>query len=174
MAMVLEFAGQARVFDLRLGELIDVEEACGKVGIGTLFKRFATSDFYASDVRAILTYGLKGGGMSLAEASMLVDAQMRVKPMMELSSLATDVMVKTMTGVEPDELSAPREDNETFDKGALFHGFVQAGISPQQVREMSYSDFVAIMRKAGGKDVQPPSENEFNDMIQRWKDRQAG
>lgn len=169
--LILDFAGAERGFRLRLGEFIDLEEACG-TGMGVLYQRFATTSYFASDVMNVLLRGLVGGGMKAADAKPLVEKQMNSKPLMELAAVATDVILQAMSGIQPDDATPVGDLDQTIDKGALFHSFAQVGLSPDQVREMRYADFVALIRAAGGKDVQPPSEDEFADMLRDWEDRQ--
>ncbi len=167
------FAGAERAFRLRLGEFLNLEEACG-TGMGVLYQRFGMVTYSATDIREVLIQGLIGGGMTFVEAEKLVKRQIDVVPLLELGSLAGDIIMAAMAGIPPDETSAPRDPAEPFDAGKIFHSFLQVGLLPDQVREMRYSDFVALMRASGGKDVQPPSEAEFDAMIRAWEDRQEG
>ena len=171
--LVADFAGAEREFRLRTGEYIDLQEACG-ASVGVIFQRLAASTFYAQDIKNVLTYGLVGGGMKVSKAKRLVDEQMNARPLMVLAGLASDVFIQAMTGITPDETSAPVDVEQLIDKGALFHSLIQVGIEPQKVREMAYADFVAMMRAAGGKNVQPPSEDEFAEMLREWESRQEG
>jgi len=49
----------------------------------------------------------------------------------------------------------------------------QAGIGPDVVRSMRYADFVNLVRSLGSDKVQPPTEEEYNEMIRRYEQRYA-
>lgn len=171
--IVLRFAGRDRSFHLRLGEMADVEQACGSVGIGAIFQRLATSEFFAMDIRHVLTFGLVGGGMTRTDAEKLVRDQMDAKPLFQLAATAQDVLVAAMTGVAPTAQTEGGDPREPLDLGKLFHALLQVGLSPAQVREMQYRDLIALTSAAGGSDLQPPSEEEVADMIRRFDEREA-
>lgn len=167
-----EFAGLERTFRFRTGEFFDVEEASG-APIGTLYKRLATSDFYAGDVQHVLRIGLVGGGMAASEADRLVRSQMDVKPLFALAGIAQDVILAAMTGIP----EAPAKDGDgedrPFDKGSFFASLIKLGVTPDQLRAMRYADFIALVRAANSDKTEPPSENEFLEMVRDWEDGQA-
>jgi hypothetical protein len=168
-AVTLDFAGEPRVFHLRLGEILDVEEACGKVGIGAIYLRLARHEWKVRDVREVLCHGLRGGGMTLADARVLVDERISTGGLSALHALAIDVLLAIMSGIEPDR-TQPAGDPETpMDFGEVFAAFAQMGIGPEQVREMRYGDFCAMARAMGKGRVQPPTEDEFRDMVARYE-----
>lgn len=168
---VAELAGAERSLRLRLGEFLNIEDQL-KIGMGAVYQRFGLTTYFASDVRVVLEQALIGGGMSAAEAKKLILRELDLRPLGALAAIATDVIIQAMTGIQSDELSEPSDPDVPIDKGQIFHSFIQLGVTPQMVREMAYADFVAIMRKAGGKDVQPPSEGEFEEMRKAWEARQ--
>lgn len=170
--LIAHFAGAKRGFRLRFGEVVDLEQACGKIGIGAIYQRLATTSYFMSDVFHILRLGLIGGGMPSIEAEELVRAQIEARPLVQLGALAQDVIIALMSGIEADGNGGSNDQAETHDIGKVFHAFVQMGISPDQVRAMQYADYVAILRAAAGKDVQPPTEDEFDAMISDWEERQ--
>lgn len=69
--LVADFAGQDRIFRLRIGEMGELETLCG-AGIGAIFQRLATLQCKYADVRETIRLGLIGGGMSPSEAAFLV------------------------------------------------------------------------------------------------------
>lgn len=171
-----DFAGAERHFRLGFGEILDLEEACGKVGFGAIFVRLSTHAYHAGDVRHVLRYGLRGGGTPLAEATRLVDERMPVAGLTYLHGIAIEVMLSVLEGV-PENSDGPAEVNDPekpMDAGAIFAGFAQMGIPPEQVRAMRWSDFVAMMRAMGGKQVSAPTEEEFKDMIARFGETHVG
>jgi len=170
-AVILDFAGAPRTFHLRLGELVDLEQACGQVGCGVIFQRFATTSFKAMDVLHVLRLGLIGGGMPAQEAEALVRDQMDARPLMVNSALAEEIVLAMMVGVPPVAPGAGKAADQPYDFGQILHSFVQLGLSPDAVRAMRYADFCAMVQAAGGETVAPPSEEEFAEMIRDFKPR---
>jgi hypothetical protein len=87
-----DFAGEERLYRIRLGEIRRIEHKCGDVGIGEVLRRlsrcvYVTSELkgvqalaagleiHADDVREPILQGLAGGGMSLADATALVRSE---------------------------------------------------------------------------------------------------
>ena len=70
-----------------------------------------------------------------------------------------------MAGIDPDDSAPSGDPSETFDAGKALAAFAQIGISPQQVRDMRYDDFVNMSRAFGGKKSNAPTEDEYLDMI---------
>jgi hypothetical protein len=83
----LDFAGEERVFRIRLGEIRRIEDKC-KAGIGEVVRRLARAvyvldkfggiealaagvEIRADDVCEVIYQGLLGGGMASAEATKL-------------------------------------------------------------------------------------------------------
>lgn len=171
--LVANFAGKERTFHLRLGEYADIQTVTG-VGIGVVYKRLASLEFYIKDVEQVLISGLVGGGMPVSDANRIVREQLDYRPLMEMSALASDVMIAAMNGIEPDDLNDDPNSDGKIDIHKTFHSFLQLGLAPQQVREMEYADYVGLLRVAGGKDVQPPTEAEFEEMVRNWEANNAG
>lgn len=167
-----DFAGAERAFRLRFGEIVDIEQACGKVGVGAIYQRLATTTYFANDVKQILLRALVGGGLTVRDATALVEQQLDAKPLAQLGALAQDIILALMTGIDPEEEQSSGDPSRRLDAGRLFHQLVQLGLSPQQVREMRYDDFVALMRAAGNDGVSAPSEEEFEGMLASWRSRQ--
>lgn len=169
-AITLDFAGEARVFHLRLGEVLDIEEACGKIGIGAIYLRLARHEWRVREVREVLAHALRGGGVQIAEARRLIDERMDAGGLADLHAMALEVLIALMSGVEADR-TQPEGDPETpMSVGEIFAGFIQQGVVPDQVRAMRYDDFCAMVRVMGKGRVQPPTEEEFRDMVRRYED----
>lgn len=83
-----DFAGEERAFRIRLGEIRRIEDKC-KTGIGEVVRRLARCvyvvgevggsealvagvEIHADDVREVLFQGLRGAGMTDAEATRLL------------------------------------------------------------------------------------------------------
>lgn len=162
-----EFGGEVRRFQLRFGELLDLETQTG-VGFGELYQRIARTRWYAKDLRAVIKFGLIGGGMAPADADALARSRFEDYPLQRSVGLALKLLLATMEGIPKDEtVPTPKGPAQPFNQGKLFESFVKAGIAPDDVRKMRYRDFVVLTRAASGGGVQPPSEEEFRDMVRR-------
>jgi hypothetical protein len=65
------FGGRDRNFQLRLGEMAELERICN-AGIGEIMARLATHRFGVNDIWESIRLGLEGGGSSPVEAEALV------------------------------------------------------------------------------------------------------
>lgn len=163
VAVSIEWAGELRAFDLPLGKVMDIEEACGKTGIGTVFSRVASGSYFANDLYQIIRAGLIGGGMAVVEVDRILQARFITAPLIETQSVCVEIMSALVVGIVPEETKSDGGAPEAIDVGALLHSFLQAGISPDQVRAMGYADFVNIIRASGSKKDEPnlPTEEEY-------------
>jgi len=160
-----EWGGVERAFALDFGLACDLEEACGKVGIGALYVRLATHQHFARDVYHTIRLGLVGGGMPRAEADRLVALRFSEVGWALSVSVAVDLLSAMNEGIVPGPGGG--DPATPMDMGKVLANFAQAGIGPDVVRAMRYADFINLMRSLGGKDVAPPTEEEFADMIRR-------
>lgn len=174
--MIAEFAGVDRAFALRLGDLFDVEAACD-VSIGVLYRRFATTSYATRDILHVLRFGLTGGGMDAVDAERLVKEQIGLKPLAVLATIAADLILHVMTGPDVtgdgDADGKASDIHKKFDVGAILLSLVKVGLSPDQIRAMSYSDFCAIVRasQADGDKINPPSEEQYFAQVAAWEAR---
>lgn len=171
MSVTLEYAGEERPFRLLLGNILDIETACGKVGIGAIYKRVAMHDYRIRDIHSVVLQGLIGGGMKETEARALVDERFDLVPIQQHVNIALAVLVDAMAGDdEPGEASGDPEN--PIDAGAVFNSLIKVGVTPAQVRDMRLDDFRALLRAAGRTDADAaPSEEEFEAMLERFKER---
>lgn len=163
----VEWGGAERRLALTYGGLLDIEEACGKVGIGEIYLRLAQHQYHAAYVYHVIRLGLIGGGMPSRQAKQLLDERFDVTPLVHHVEIAVELLVAVMGGIEPDDTQPAGDPSKPYDTGAILASFAKLGIPPESVRGMSYKDFVHMCRAFGGDDVQPPSEDEFEDMIAR-------
>lgn len=170
MEMVREFAGVERVFRLRLGDILDLEEAC-KRGLGAIYLRLTRHDYSVRDVQQVLRLALRGGGMDGPEATRLVNERIDAGQFVDLHALAIDVLLTLMQGIPPDETAPDGDPEVPNDTGEIFATFARMGIPPSEVRAMAYGDFVLMVRAMSGGRVQPPSEDEFKAMLARYEER---
>lgn len=91
------FAGRECRFQLRLGEMAELERLCG-AGIGAIFMRLGTHQFGHRDVWDTIRLGLEGGGMSGIAASALV-VRYQNEPLMDYLPLAGQIVSAAVNGV---------------------------------------------------------------------------
>lgn len=93
------FGGRQRNFQLRLGEMSELERICN-AGIGEIMARLATHRFSVNDIWESIRLGLEGGGASALEAEALV---MRYHPpaypIADFLSLAVKIVQAAVNGV---------------------------------------------------------------------------
>jgi len=162
-----EWAGALRRFDLPFGQVLDLEEACGKTGIGLIYQRLVRAEFYVRDVFHVLRQGLIGGGMAPAEAERLLRDRFDAIPLLGNAELACTILLGLFAGVDSAAAAAPGDPAKPYDLGAIFAAFAKLGLPPDSLRQMSYPAFVAMCGAFGREGVQAPTEEEFKDMLQR-------
>lgn len=91
------FAGRECRFQLRLGEMAELERLCG-AGIGAIFMRLGTHQFSHRDVWDTIRLGLEGGGMSGIAASAMV-LRYQDEPLMDYLPLAGQIVAAAVNGV---------------------------------------------------------------------------
>lgn len=93
------FGGRERNFQLRLGEMSELERLCN-AGIGEIMARLATHRFSVNDIWEPIRLGLEGAGSSPVEAEALV---MRYHPpaypIADFLSLAVKIVQGAVSGV---------------------------------------------------------------------------
>lgn len=93
------FGGRDRNFQLRLGELSELERLCN-AGVGEIMARLATHRFGVNDIWEPIRLGLEGAGSSPVEAQALV---MRYHPpnypIADFLSLAVQIVQGAVNGV---------------------------------------------------------------------------
>ena len=170
-SLVREFAGAEREFRLRFGDILDVE-AARNVGIGEIFLRLSTGRYYAGDVFEVIRQGLVGGGLKEVAARALVRDRMEIIPFSEAVDLALDIVLTAMNGVEKSDEDAPRGDpSERYEFSTIGQLSRVFNMSPNDVREMRYSDLVNLLKgfRAAGKDAPHITEDEFEDILRKYE-----
>lgn len=102
------FAGRERRFQLRLGEMAELERLCG-AGIGAIFMRLGTHQFSHRDVWDTIRLGLEGGGMGGIEASATV-LRYQDEPLMDHLPLAGQIVAAAVNGVPRGKAGAEGEN----------------------------------------------------------------
>lgn len=171
--IIRDYAGEPRAFRLTLGNVVDLEEACGKVGIGAIYLRVAQQSYRVRDVFEVVRFGLVGGGLDPAAARALVTERFDILPLAEHVNLALDILISLMAGAEDSE---PRKtDGDPADPmpwGDIMLQFVKLGMPVSAVRDMDFTDFLALNRAAGRTDADAaPTEEEFQAMLKRFEER---
>ncbi|MGX5777467.1 gene transfer agent family protein [Methylorubrum zatmanii] len=97
-ALYADFAGRTLKFELRIGEIGELERRCG-AGIGEIMVRLAAHRFYAHDVVEPIRLGLVGGGLSPADAETLMRFNVHGRPLAENLQLAGSILEAAVSGV---------------------------------------------------------------------------
>lgn len=92
------FAGRRRKFELRFGEIEELERLAG-AGIGEIVVRLGTHRFRQADIRETIRLGLVGGGLNEAEATAIVMYSVDGVPFGETIRLAADIMNALIKGI---------------------------------------------------------------------------
>ena len=94
------FAGRERNFQLRLGEIQELERNCG-AGIGEIMARLATHRFGVNDIWEPVRLGLIGAGANAVEADATVMTYHPPHyPIAEFLALAVEIVQGAVTMVE--------------------------------------------------------------------------
>lgn len=94
------FGDGEKKFAFPTRELIEELERRTGHAIGTLFRRFRTSDYSFSDVTEVLRLGLIGGGTAPADADRLVSVYAIGRPLAEVFTVADGVITTLFFGNE--------------------------------------------------------------------------
>ena len=175
--LLLEWAGKERAFQLDFGRLMDLEEACGGVGIGAIYAGLASTSYKIDSVYHTIRLALIGGGESVASAAQLMKKHFDTRPLLENHAVAVEIMLAVMVGVEPAEPGGPMGDTSKPHKFSEVSQICRTfNMSPEDLRRMRYADFLNMVRgfnAASEGGAEAPSEDEFADMLARYEARQA-
>lgn len=175
MELIREWAGRERVFALRFGDVLDLEQACGDgkapAAVGSLFQEIGMGRFSAKAVYHTIRLALIGGGLERLKADHLMREHFDKRPYLESSSLALEILMALMSGVEPTEAREegepkPLKFSEVSQICQTFH------LSPNDLRAMRYDDFVNMVRgfNAGSKQKADfLTDEEFADILARYE-----
>ena len=97
-AVYADFAGRPVKFELRIGEIGELERRCN-AGIGEILVRLAAHRFYAADVVEPIRLGLVGGGEGQAGAEALMRYNVHGRPLAENIGLAARIVEAAVSGV---------------------------------------------------------------------------
>lgn len=100
-AVYRELGGRDHRFELRLGEIRELERLCGS-GIGSIWRRMAMLDFKIDDLRETIRLGLVGGGgVTQPEATAIIKYSVDGRPINEYFDLALAIVKACFEGVTP-------------------------------------------------------------------------
>lgn len=170
--LIAEWAGTERLFRLDLGGVLDVEEACGKDAIGAIFLRISTGQFKVHDVYHVIRLALIGGGMNKVEAKQLIDARFDTITYLEHASLAGDILISLMSGVEEGEASEAGGDLQPWKFSEVSQICRIFNMSPADLRAMSYPDFLNMIKGYNAtidQKAAPPTEEEFEAILAKYE-----
>lgn len=88
------------VFRLPLKQLGELQEKCG-AGLGTIYRRLMTGEYYAEDIHETVRLGLIGGGMDATKARVLMERYFDDIPVMDRLDVAKVVIAACVVGYEP-------------------------------------------------------------------------
>jgi hypothetical protein len=111
-AIYLDFAGRKRKFELRIGEIGELERVC-LAGIGEINMRLLTERWRYDDIRETIRLGLMGGGASEMDAQMLIETYVDANPLRRHVGMAADILHALIEGAD-----APKAQGETDASGA--------------------------------------------------------
>ncbi|PZX19820.1 tail tube GTA-gp10-like protein [Palleronia aestuarii] len=170
--LIAEWAGKDRLFRLTFGGVLDLEEACGKDAIGAIFLRVTTGTFRVTDVYQVIRMALIGGGENRVEAKRLMETHFDAYPYTDNAALAGEILMALMTGIEDvaktdsAEVPEPWKFSEASQICRTFH------MSPQDLRDLSYADFVNMIagfNAASPQKAEPPTEEEFDEILAKYE-----
>ncbi len=172
--VIREWAGKERLFRLKFGNVLDLEQAVGS-GVGEIFLRVAGGRFGVKDVYHTIRLGLIGAGTGLIDAKRLMEAHFDQRPYLENATLAGEILSDLMTGIEP----VADKDGQEGKGGHEPHKFSEISqicrtfhMSPLDLREMRYADFINMVRgfnAASEKKAPHLTEEEFIDILNRYE-----
>ncbi len=89
--------GTARHFELRIGEIAELERLCN-AGIGEVIGRVDSGRWRFADIRETIRLGLEGGGTAPVEADILTERYVDERPLGENVPLASAILGALLGG----------------------------------------------------------------------------
>lgn len=175
--VVRYWAGKDRLFRLRTGAVMDLEEALAGQAIGVTFQKLASGQFSIMDVHETLRIGLIDAGESVVDAKRLLGTHFDKVGLSDNAGIASDLVASLMVGVEEPGKEKesgepePIKFSEISQISRVFH------MSPQDVRELRYSDYVNMMRGYNASRPDAPiehlSEDEFLSILDKYEPKEG-
>lgn len=103
----LDWPDKTRTFRLRIGQLRDLQEACGNRGPLTIWQALMNGTWLVDDIVATIRLGLIGGGLSKEEAIQLVNKHCADGQLRDCVIIAQAIILRAVTGPMDEPLEAP-------------------------------------------------------------------
>lgn len=175
MELIREWAGRERLFALRFGDVLDLQQACGDgkdpAAIGHVFQRVSTGRFDIRDVYHTIRLALIGGGLERLQADHLMREHFDRRPYLESATLAGEILLAMMNGIEPSDTQGD-DDPQPLKFSEVSQICQTFNMSPNDLRAMRYADFVNLIRgfNAGSKQkAEFLSDEEFAAILARYE-----
>ncbi len=97
--ITVSFGGKNRNFELRIGEIAELERLC-QAGVGEITARVMFDRHKLSDVRETIRLALEGAGATPFEATALVERYVDHQPLMASVALAQTILSALHHGAE--------------------------------------------------------------------------
>ncbi|MEQ8292484.1 MAG: gene transfer agent family protein [Roseovarius sp.] len=170
--VIAEWAGKERLFRLTLGDVFDLEEACGKEAIGAIFKRVSSGNFRTNDLYHTIRIALIGGGMNMIEAKQLMETHFQRTPYIHNAGVAGDILVALMVGVEPTNGSGSEHVPQPLVFSEISQICREFHMSPNELRATRYADFLNLIKgynASAPRKAEPPTEEEFEAILAKYE-----
>lgn len=105
-----DLAGRRRKFELRLGEIGELERICN-AGVAAILLRLSTMQWRYDDIRETIRLALQGGGLSEPDATAIALHYLDARPKGEFLQLAADILNACIMGVEPGKAAGETEQS---------------------------------------------------------------
>lgn len=102
----MAFGDEDHLFRLRLRQIAELQEKC-KAGIGTIYRRVMTGEYYIEDVTETVRLGLIGGGMDPTKARTLMERYFDDIPVDAKWNMAAAILSACVVGYSPPGEEAP-------------------------------------------------------------------
>lgn len=112
--VMLDFAGEPRLFRLSIGPVRRVQEKCD-AGPLELLSRYIDRTWRIDDVREVILQGLIGGGMAQVAAQSLIEKWFDPEPKQQFVGVAQAAMMAMLVGAEDESLGEPSGEDKTTD-----------------------------------------------------------
>ncbi|MDF1625669.1 MAG: gene transfer agent family protein [Parvibaculaceae bacterium] len=98
--ITMAFGDDDYLFRLPVRQLAELQEKC-KAGIGTIYRRLMTAEYFIEDVHETVRLGLVGGGQDATKARVLMERYFDNRPVDARWQVAAAVISACVVGYEP-------------------------------------------------------------------------
>ncbi len=173
-SVVFEWAGAARLFRLRWGELIALQELCDS-GPYHILSRLAAGDWRVDDVAHIIRLGLTGGGEPAARA--LVAEHIEGTPPTRHVLAAQVILSAALVGAQDEapgksgkgEASGNQMPRGKISIASLYGAGAAMGFTPADVKACSVWEFGAALSGYVAANTPPDKSLKSDDADALWE-----